>query len=213
MDSIPAATVARLPVYLRCLNDLPTEKATISSDELADLVRVNAAKLRKDLSYLGSYGTRGVGYDVDHLRAQIGLELGLSRSWRVAIVGTGNLGRALAGYKGFTDRGFDIEGLFDDDPKKVGKKILGRIIEPLDDLDQAVAERKISIGLIATPAAAAQEVADRLVAAGVSSILNFAPVVLSVPDGIEVRRVDLSVELQILSHYMQRQLLPRDMAN
>ncbi|NND13318.1 MAG: redox-sensing transcriptional repressor Rex, partial [Acidimicrobiia bacterium] len=94
MDSIPAATVARLPVYLRCLNDLPTEKATISSDELADLVRVNAAKLRKDLSYLGSYGTRGVGYDVDHLRAQIGLELGLSRSWRVAIVGTGNLGRA-----------------------------------------------------------------------------------------------------------------------
>lgn len=213
MDSIPAATVARLPVYLRCLNDLPTEKATISSDELADLVRVNAAKLRKDLSYLGSYGTRGVGYDVDHLRAQIGLELGLSRSWRVAIVGTGNLGRALAGYKGFTDRGFDIEGLFDDDPKKIGKKILGRIIEPLDDLDKAVAERKISIGLIATPAAAAQEVADRLVAAGVSSILNFAPVVLSVPEGIEVRRVDLSVELQILSHYMQRQLLPRDMAN
>ncbi len=213
MDSIPAATVARLPVYLRCLNDLPTEKATISSDELADLVRVNAAKLRKDLSYLGSYGTRGVGYDVDHLRAQIGLELGLSRSWRVAIVGTGNLGRALAGYKGFTDRGFDIEGLFDDDPKKIGKKILGRVIEPLDDLDKAVAERKISIGLIATPAAAAQEVADRLVAAGVSSILNFAPVVLSVPEGIEVRRVDLSVELQILSHYMQRQLLPRDMAN
>ncbi len=202
-----------MPVYLRCLNDLPTEKATISSDELADLVRVNAAKLRKDLSYLGSYGTRGVGYDVDHLRAQIGLELGLSRSWRVAIVGTGNLGRALAGYKGFTDRGFDIEGLFDDDPKKIGKKILGRVIEPLDDLDKAVAERKISIGLIATPAAAAQEVADRLVAAGVSSILNFAPVVLSVPEGIEVRRVDLSVELQILSHYMQRQLLPRDMAN
>ncbi len=198
---------------MRCLNDLPTEKATISSDELADLVRVNAAKLRKDLSYLGSYGTRGVGYDVDHLRAQIGLELGLSRSWRVAIVGTGNLGRALAGYKGFTDRGFDIEGLFDDDPKKIGKKILGRVIEPLDDLDKAVAERKISIGLIATPAAAAQEVADRLVAAGVSSILNFAPVVLSVPEGIEVRRVDLSVELQILSHYMQRQLLPRDMAN
>lgn len=213
MQSIPAATVARLPVYLRCLNDLPSEKTTISSDELADLARVNSAKLRKDLSYLGSYGTRGVGYDVDHLRAQIGLELGLARTWRVAIVGTGNLGRALAGYKGFTDRGFDIEGLFDDDPKKVGKKIVGRTIEPLADLDSAVAERKISIGLIATPAAAAQEVADRLVAAGVSSILNFAPIVLSVPDGIEVRRVDLSVELQILSHYMQRQLLPRDMAN
>ncbi len=213
MQSIPAATVARLPVYLRCLNDLPSEKTTISSDELADLARVNSAKLRKDLSYLGSYGTRGVGYDVDHLRAQIGLELGLARTWRVAIVGTGNLGRALAGYKGFTDRGFDIEGLFDDDPKKIGKKIVGRTIEPLADLDSAVAERKISIGLIATPAAAAQEVADRLVAAGVSSILNFAPIVLSVPDGIEVRRVDLSVELQILSHYMQRQLLPRDMAN
>lgn len=211
MNPIPAATVARLPLYLRCLNSV--EQATVSSEELAELARVNSAKLRKDLSYLGSYGTRGVGYDVEHLRGQISRELGLTRNWKVAIVGTGNLGKALAGYKGFSDRGFDIEGLFDADDKKVGRKIMGREIEPLKSLEKAVKSRGIAIGVIATPAAAAQEVADRLVAAGVSSILNFAPTVLRVPDGVEVRRVDLSTELQILSHYMQRHLAPRDVAN
>lgn len=213
MDVIPAATVARLPLYLRCLNELDAEKTTVSSEELAELARVNSAKLRKDLSYLGSYGTRGVGYDVDHLRSQIGSELGLTREWKIAIVGIGNLGRALAGYRGFGERGFEIAGLFDDDPKKIGKKITGQEIEPLEDLDKAIVSRKVSIGVIATPAPAAQEVADRLIAAGISSILNFAPVVLKVPDGFDVRRVDLSTELQILSHYMQRRLLPRDVAN
>lgn len=204
MNPVPAATVARLPLYLRCLGDF--DKPTISSEELAELARVNSAKLRKDLSYLGSYGTRGVGYDVDHLRGQISRELGLSRVWNVAIVGTGNLGKALAGYKGFTERGFDIAGLFDADEKKVGKKIMGREIEPLKMLEKAVKARGISIGVIATPASAAQEVADRLVAAGISSILNFAPTVLKVPPEVELRRVDLSTELQILSHYMQRHL-------
>lgn len=206
MNPIPAATVARLPLYLRCLGDYG--ETTISSDELAELARVNSAKLRKDLSYLGSYGTRGVGYDVDHLRGQISRELGLSHNWNVAIVGTGNLGKALAGYKGFSERGFDIAGLFDEDEKKVGRKIIGREIEPLKNLERAVKSRGISIAVIATPAAAAQEVADRLVAAGISSILNFAPTVLKVPPEVELRRVDLSTELQILTHYMQRHMVP-----
>lgn len=168
------------------------------------LARVNSPKVRKDLSFLGSYGTRGVGYDVDHLVYQISRELGLTKDWAVAIVGLGNLGKALAKYGGFGQRGFAILGLFDSDPAKVGKKVGGRIIEPISAFDQAVKERQLSIGVITTPAGAAQEVADRMVAAGITSILNFAPTVLSKPDNVDVRRVDLSTELQICSFYLAR---------
>jgi len=202
---IPEATVARLPVYLRSLLEVAGDgQATISSERLAEMAGVNAAKVRKDLSYLGSYGTRGVGYDVEYLLFQMNRELGLTHDWPVVIVGLGNLGQALANYGGFTDRGFPVAALVDADPLKVGEQIGGHEIEPVGRLPEVVAERGIAIGVIATPAGAAQDVADQLVAAGVTSILNFAPAVLSVPDGVSLRKVDLAVELQILSFYQQR---------
>lgn len=207
MKGIPPATVQRLPIYLRCLSDYAGQ--TISSENLAQLARVNSAKVRKDLSFLGSYGTRGVGYDVDHLVYQISRELGLTKDWAVCIVGMGNLGSALARYRGFPDRGFAIMGLFDSDPRKVGKKVGSREIESLARFKRVVKDRDLSIGVITTPAGSAQEVADRMVAAGITSILNFAPAVLKVPDGIDVRRVDLSTELQICSFYLARSVADR----
>ncbi len=202
---IPEATVARLPVYLRALvlmsdNDV----STASSEDLATAAGVNSAKLRKDLSYLGTYGTRGVGYDVNYLRYQIAREIGLTQDWPVVIVGIGNLGHALANYSGFASRGFQVAALLDSDPARVGEPVGDLQISALDDLDAIVRERAVAIGVIATPAEAAQGVCDRLVAAGVSSILNFAPAVLTVPDHVDVRKVDLSIELQILAYHEQR---------
>ena len=202
---IPEATVARLPVYLRILSDqLEHAVVTMSSEELAELAGVNAAKVRKDLSYLGSYGTRGVGYDTDFLVYQIRRELGLTHDWPVVIVGAGNLGQALAGYNGFGDRGFPVGGIVDVDAAKIGSVIGGVRVRHLDEIAQVVQQRGISIGVIATPGAAAQDAADALVAAGVTSILNFAPSVISVPHGISVGKVDLAVELQILAYHEQR---------
>jgi len=193
-------------VYLRTLLEVQAEAlTTISSERLAELAGVNAAKVRKDLSYLGSYGTRGVGYDVDHLLVQMSRELGLTRDWPVAIVGVGNLGAALANYGGFGDRGFPVAALVDADPAKVGTMLGDHKIRHLDDLPALVEELGISIGIIATPAVGAQEVADRLVAAGVTSILNFAPAVVTVPDHAQLRKVDLALELQVLSFYGQRE--------
>ena len=197
--------MARLPVYLRSLMELADGKAsTISSERLAEMAGVNAAKVRKDLSYLGSYGTRGVGYDVEYLLFQMSRELGLTQDWPVVIVGIGNLGQALANYGGFTERGFPVAALVDADPGKVGSEFLGLTIRPLDDLPSIARDGHVTIGIIATPAHAAQDVADRLVAAGITSILNFAPAVISVPDGATLRKVDLAVELQILSFYQQQ---------
>ena len=202
---IPEATVARLPVYLRSLVEMAENKIpTVSSERLAELAGVNAAKVRKDLSYLGSYGTRGVGYDVEYLLYQISRELGLTQDWPVVIVGIGNLGHALANYRGFLSRGFRVVALLDADTAKVGEQVGGLAIQPLSDLKRIAKREKVAIGIIATPATAAQEVADELVAAGVTSILNFAPAVLTVPDHVSLRKVDLSIELQILSFYQQR---------
>jgi redox-sensing transcriptional repressor len=202
---IPEATVARLPVYLRCLLDVAESKtSTISSERLAEMAGVNAAKVRKDLSYLGSYGTRGVGYDVEYLLFQISRELGLTQDWPVVIVGIGNLGHALANYRGFLARGFRIAALVDADPNKKGERIGDLAVRPLSELPKIVAEEGVAIGIIATPAAAAQEVADLLVEAGVTSILNFAPALINVPLDVSLRKVDLSIELQILSFYQQR---------
>jgi redox-sensing transcriptional repressor len=177
---------------------------TVSSERLAEMAGVNAAKVRKDFSYLGSYGTRGVGYDVEYLLFQISRQLGLTQDWPVVIVGIGNLGAALANYRGFSARGFRIVALVDADPAKCGKDVGGLVVEPLRDLPRIVAERHVAIGIIATPAAAAQEVAELLVTAGVTSVLNFAPIVITVPPGVSLRKVDLSIELQILSFYQQR---------
>lgn len=197
--------MSRLPVYLRILAEQADEGIeSIASDRLAELAGVNAAKVRKDLSYLGSYGTRGVGYEVSYLVYQVRRELGLTHDWPVVIVGAGNLGQALAGYGGFGQRGYPVAGIVDVDAAKVGTVIGGVRVRHIDDLAQIVAARSVSIGVVATPAMAAQDAAERLVAAGVTSILNFAPTVLSVPATIEVRKVDLAVELQILSYHEQR---------
>jgi redox-sensing transcriptional repressor len=192
-------------VYLRILvEQADDEVECVSSDRLAELAGVNAAKVRKDLSYLGSYGTRGVGYEVAYLVYQIRRELGLTHDWPVVIVGAGNLGQALAGYGGFGERGFPVAGIVDVDPAKVGTVLGGVRVRHIDELSQIVQARRVNIGVIATPGASAQDAAERLVRAGVTSILNFAPVVLSVPRSIEVRKVDLAVELQILSYHEQR---------
>jgi redox-sensing transcriptional repressor len=203
---IPEATVARLPVYLRSLLGMADDKeATVSSERLAELAGVNAAKVRKDLSYLGSYGTRGVGYDVEYLVFQMSRELGLTQDWPVVIAGAGNLGAALANYGGFGDRGFPVVALVDADESKVGLEMAGVPVHHIDDLDDLVADEHVAIGVIATPAEAGQSVADRMVEAGIQSILNFAPALISVPEGISLRKVDLAVELQILSFYQQQQ--------
>ncbi|HTY71725.1 MAG TPA: redox-sensing transcriptional repressor Rex [Actinomycetes bacterium] len=202
---IPEATVARLPVYHRALSALADRGvATVSSEELAASAGVNSAKLRKDLSYLGSYGTRGVGYDVVDLLDHIGRVLGLTQDWAVVIVGVGNLGHALANYGGFGSRGFRVVALVDADPSREGERVGDLAVRPLAELEDLVARLGVSIGVIATPASAAQHVCDRLVAAGVRSILNFAPLVLSVPRDVGVRKVDLATELQILAFHEQR---------
>jgi redox-sensing transcriptional repressor len=202
---IPEATVARLPVYLRALTALAeTGIRTCSSEDLAVAAGVNSAKLRKDLSYLGSYGTRGVGYDVDYLGYQIAREIGVTHDWPVVIVGIGNLGQALANYSGFRSRGFSVLALLDASPAIIGREVAGVKVRDFAELEQIVRAHDVAIGVIATPAASAQTVADRMVEVGITSILNFAPAVLQVPDGIDVRKVDLSIELQILAFHEQR---------
>jgi len=203
--------VSRLPVYLKLLSDqFELGITNISSEELAELGGVNAAKVRKDLSYLGSYGTRGVGYDVEFLVFQIKRELGLTHEWHVVVVGAGHLGNALAGYGGFGERGFPVGGVVDVDPAKIGTVVGGVRVRHLDELAAVVHSRKISIGVIATPAVAAQHAADSLVSAGITSILNFAPTIINTPHGISVRKVDLAVELQILSYHEQRRANVRE---
>ena len=202
---LPEATIARLPEYLRALHNLHEAGSdTVSSEGLAAAAGVNSAKLRKDLSHLGSYGTRGVGYDVVLLIDQIEYILGLDQRRAVCLVGVGNLGHALAGYDGFASRGFRIVALFDADAERVGEQIGGLTVRHIDELSRVAVEEAIAIGVIATPASAAQAVADDLVAAGVTSILNFAPCVLSVPANVDVRKVDLAIELQILSFHEHR---------
>ena len=203
--SIPEATVGRLPRYLQALGGIAAQGTVMaSSEELALAAGVTSAKVRKDLSHLGSYGTRGVGYDVAYLIHQIRRELGLTQDWGIAIAGIGNLGHALANYKGFADRGFRVAALVDIDPAKIGERVGNLDVAHIDGLPGLVKERSITIGVIATPATAVQEVGDRMVAAGIRSILNFAPAPLVVPAGVSVRSVDLAVELQILAYYEQR---------
>jgi redox-sensing transcriptional repressor len=209
-DGIPEATVARLPVYLRALYGLAERGiGTVASEELAAAAGVNSAKLRKDLSHLGSYGIRGVGYDVDYLVYQVSRTLGLTQDWPVVIVGAGNLGRALANYGGFVSRGFTIAAMLDCDAAIVGSRIARLTVRHVDELEAVVTRHKVSIGVIAAPAGTAQAVCDRLVSAGVTSILNFAPLVLNVPEGVDVRKVDLSIELQILAFHAQRRSTTR----
>ncbi len=200
--AVPGATVARLPYYLRALRDLAAQGVTTtSSSELADRSGVSSAQLRKDLSYLGSFGTRGVGYDVESLASYITVALGLETEHRLAIVGIGNLGHALANYSGYAARGFQVTALLDADPAVVGTEAAGLTVQHIDQVAEVIDEAGVSMVVLATPAQAAQEIADRVVAAGVREILNFAPVALQVPDDVVVRSVDVGGELQILAFH------------
>jgi redox-sensing transcriptional repressor len=203
---IPEATVVRLPVYQRILSDLRRAGVpTVSSERLAALARVNAAKVRKDLSHLGTFGTRGTGYDTAFLGSQIDRALGVGLDWPVAVVGIGNLGRALVNSAGFSSRGFRICALFDVDGDVVGQRVGPVVVRHVDRLAELDATEQPVIGVVATPSEAAQEVTDRLIGIGVRSILNFAPTVLSVPPGVFLRYIDLSIELQVMSFYLSRQ--------
>lgn len=206
LTRIPRATVNRLPLFLRALDALLEDQTTVSSKELAELIKENSAKVRKDLSFLGTYGVRGVGYNVEHLRFQIRRELGLTRIWPVIIVGAGNLGSALARYGGFTASGFTIVAIYDNDPDKIGTKVGEFTVGAMEDIRPDAQELGVEIGIIATPVPAAQQVAEQLAEVGFKSILNFAPMVLRVSPDVEIRRVDLSTELQILGYYVSRAL-------
>jgi redox-sensing transcriptional repressor len=199
---IPEPTVIRLPIYQRVLSALSGRGVeTVSSAELAGAAGVNAAKVRKDLSHFGTYGTPGTGYDVDFLLGQIQRELGTNEERPVVIVGLGHLGHALSRSQGFVSGGFRLAGLFDNDPSTVGTEVAGEMVRHVGELGRICSKEQVAIGIITTPPSAAQDVADALVEAGVDAILNFAPAVVSVPGTVQVRHVDFSAELQVLAFY------------
>lgn len=201
MSGLPKATVVRLPRYLRLLEDLASSRDTVSSDDLALAAGANAANVRRDLSHLDFHGVRGLGYSVVELRDRIRSELGIDKRRRVVIIGAGNLGRALANYGGLVKRGFDVAAVYDNAPKRVGASIGGIKVRDVEAIEGDLADNGFDMAILAVPATAAQQVTDRLVKAGVRLILNFAPVRVRVPDDVQVRQVDLSTELQILSYY------------
>lgn len=199
-SKIPEMTIRRLSVYTRCLQQLEEDVIkTISSQDLAERFNLNSAQVRKDLAYFGEFGVRGIGYYVSGLKAELQKILGLDREWQVALVGFGNLGSALVNYKGFARQGFHISAIFDEDPAKAGRSAGGIPILPLRELPREAKAKNLQIGIVAVPAEMAQMVVDRLVAAGIKAILNFAPVRLKVPRDARLKNVDLSIELETLS--------------
>jgi len=206
-SKIPEATVKRLSLYLNCIADVGNSNSRISSEKLANLARVNPAQVRRDLSYLGSLGTRGVGYDLSTLKNQLNIALGLVEGWSAIIVGAGNLGSALAQYEGFEDKGFAIVGLYDVDSKKISTKIAGLAVKHIEKINDDVKKYKVAIGIITTPSEFAQDTANLLIAGGIKSILNFAPSRIESTDGgVVIKNVDLSQELQVLSYYLDEPL-------
>jgi redox-sensing transcriptional repressor len=204
-EAIPEATVPRLSQYLRKLQELKSRgKRTISSRELADAVGANPAQIRKDLSYFGEFGTRGVGYDAGLLISELKQQLGLDRSWNVIIVGAGKLGTALALYRGFEKQGFNLIGMFDADPNVIGSDRGAGPVKPIGELENFLERNDVHIAIVTTPAEAAQEVIDRVVAAGVPSVLNFAPIRATAAEPVILRQVDLSTELMTLSFYLDK---------
>lgn len=204
-EGVSSATIARLSRYLQCLVEGAADGVpAISSDRLAELASVGAATVRRDLASLGIQGTRGLGYDVKYLLQEFRRLLGVSDAWAVVIVGAGNLGRALANYGGLAARGFPVRAIVDVEPALVGTPVADLTVAHLDDLEALVLHEQLRVGVIATPASAAQEVADLLVEVGLASMLNFTATPLVVPAGVEVRQVDLATELQILSFYQRR---------
>ena len=205
--SISRATVDRLPLYFRTLRLIKSEGSEIvSSEELGRRIGVTPEQIRKDLASFGAFGKKGVGYHVAELVNNISQILGLDRKWNIAIIGVGHLGWALANYRNFASLGFHLTALFDQNPAIVGQLINGVDVLSVADLETTVASRNIQIGVIAVPAGEAQAVADRLVAAGVHGIWNFAPVRIRVPDNVQIVSEDLSVGLSTLSYHLRRQI-------
>jgi redox-sensing transcriptional repressor len=200
---ISESTIHRLSMYYRALSLLEKENyETVSSKELAKREKLTPAQVRKDLSFFGSFGTRGLGYPVKELRAQIGSILGLDRVWRVALVGVGNIGSALVSYKEFTKQGFQIVKLFDNDQRKIGSNHKGIVVSDIRNLETELRELKIEMVVLAVPATVAQYIVDDVVRAGIKAILNFAPVNLKVPDDVYIRNENMSMELEYLSFAM-----------
>ena len=201
-NKIPPASVKRLSLYLNCLGDINEENHGVSSQKLANLAKVNPAQVRRDLSYLGTLGTRGVGYNISTLKNQLKIELGLVKGWSAIIVGVGNLGSALAQYDGFKEKGFGVVGLYDVDPKKISSQVAGLIVKSTEKIEDDCKKYEVAIGIIATPAGFAQQTANHLIKSGIKSILNFAPFRLENIGKVHIRNVDLSQELQVLSYYL-----------
>jgi len=205
MARISQSTIRRLSHYFRVLEEVDGEgRRLISSHRLAEREGITSAQVRKDLSYFGSFGRRGLGYNVQHLRDEIRTILGLDRRWRVALVGAGNIGAALLSYRGFEKQGFDVVAVFDRDPLRIGQRHGDLAVKDVAELAAVAASLRVEMGVIATPVRAAQEVADLLVAAGVRGILNFAPRKLFVPGHVALRNVDMTVELESLSFSLSR---------
>ena len=201
--SISKATVDRLPRYYRCLRQLTDEGVEIaSSEELGRRLAINPEQIRKDLAFFGQFGKKGVGYYVAELKESIGNILGLDQHWNVAIIGMGHLGAALANYQGIARLGFHLVAIFDVNPVVIGTRVGERRVEDIAYLAEIIAERDVQIGVIAVPAAHAQDVADQLVAAGIRGIWNFAPIKLQVPPNVPFVSEDLSVGLSSLSYYL-----------
>ena len=204
---VPEATVERLSVYLRSIKRLKDERV-LPSQELAELVGTSDGQVRKDLAYFGEFGVPGQGYRVGTLKEEISRILGVDRVWSIALIGMGNLGAALLAYPGFKRQGFEIKVAFDNDLSKIGKVWQGVKIEDVEKISQILFEEEIKMGIIATPAQAAQAVANNLIEGGVKAILNFAPVRIVVPDRVKLRNVDLSIELEALSYFLGRKGIP-----
>lgn len=204
---VPEATVERLSVYLRSIKRLDNERV-LPSQELAELVGTSDGQVRKDLAYFGEFGVPGQGYRVGTLKEEISRILGVDRAWRIVLVGMGKLGAALLAYPGFKRQGFEIKVAFDNDLSKIGKVWQGVKIEDVEKIPQILFEQEIKMGIIATPAQAAQAVASKLIEGGVKAILNFAPVRIVVPDRVKLRNVDLSIELEALSYFLGRKGIP-----
>ncbi len=205
MRKISESTIKRLSKYYRSLEHLIEQGVeTVSSDQLAEMDGVTSAQVRKDLSFFGSFGKRGLGYNTRALRNQIGEILGLHRQWNVAIVGAGNIGRALAAYQEFQKRGFNIRFILDKDPQKIGTEIHGVPVYDIQHAPELIAKEGVEIAIIAVPAQAAQSVADLLVEAGIKAILNFAPRSLKVPEDIHIKNENMAIEIESLSYHLNK---------
>ncbi len=204
-SEVPDIVIGRLPIYLRALDYMAQEgREIISSRELASYLGISSAQIRKDLSHFGGFGKQGTGYHVQYLREQLIRILNIDREWPVALVGVGHLGSALANYQGFLHRGFRIAAIFDSSPSKIGTVVGGLEVLPVERLGETLRATGIKIAMIAVPASAAQEVADMLIEAGVRGILNYAPITLSVPDGVHVQYIDPAAHLQHMTYYLGR---------